>query len=115
MKASGRIKVKIDGELLRSLPGASIDIGGVTREEKPNDQGTVDYVEKTKPAMVKAKLSHVGTTDLPRILAFTGGQVQYEADNGVTYLVPNAWTKEIGELADGEVEVTFGGDPAIKQ
>jgi hypothetical protein len=111
MKATGRVKVKVDGDLLRSKSGASIQLGGVKRTPVPNDQGTVDYKEETVPAEVKCTLVHVGTTDLPAIRAFAGGNVIYETDTGIVYTVPNAFFQEMGELKDGEVEVTFGGDP----
>jgi hypothetical protein len=112
MKATGRVKVKIDGELLRSKPGASIQIGGVKRTPVPLDVG-FDHKEEPVPAEVKCTLSHVGATDLRAIRAFENGTVTYETDNGPVYTVPNAYCADMGELKDGEVEVTFGGDPAV--
>lgn len=113
MKSTGRVKVKMNGDVLRSKPGASIQIGGVKRTPVPNDQGTVDYKEETVPAQVKCTLVHVGKTDLPALLKFDDGTVQYETDTGLTYTVPNAFVEELGELKDGEVEITFGGDPIV--
>ena len=112
-QVTGRVKEKVDGELLRSKPGATIQIGGVKRNPMPNDQGTTDFKTENVPAMVKATLHHVANTDLPALLAFQGGTVIWEGDNNISYTVPGAFTQELGELKDGEVEVTFGGDPAI--
>lgn len=112
-QVSGRVKVKIDGELLRSKPGAMIQIGGIKRTPVPNDQGTVDWKEEIEPSEVKATISHVANTDLPAIRAWAGGVLTFETDSGTTYTVPSAFTAGTGELKDGEVEVTFNGDPAV--
>ena len=114
MQNTGRVKVKMDGDVLRSKPGASLQIGGTKREAVPNDQGTVDFKESTAPAEVKCTLVHVATTDLDAIRDYSNGTVQFETDTGVAYTMPNAFCSDIGELKDGEVEVTFGGDPAFK-
>jgi hypothetical protein len=111
-KATGRVSVKVNGETLRSKPGASIKIGGVTREDEPNDQGTVDFREQTEPAEVKATMVHVSTTDLIALRNFVNGTVNYETDTGVVFTVGGAYAKEVGELSNGEVEVIFGGNPA---
>ncbi|HLS32163.1 MAG TPA: phage tail tube protein [Brevibacterium sp.] len=111
-KVTGRVTVKINGETLRSAPGASIQVGGVTREAVPNDQGTVDYRETTAAAEVSATLVHVAETDLIALRDFVGGTVNYETDTGVTYVIGDAFVTELGELSEGEVEVTFSGNPA---
>jgi len=112
MQNTGRVTVKVNGDTLRSKPGASLKIGGVSREAVPNDQGTVDHKEATEAAEVKCTLVHVATTDLIALRQMTGGTVNYETDTGVVYVVPGAFTTDVGELNDGEVEVTFMGNPA---
>lgn len=111
-KSTGRVSVKVNGVTLRSAPGASIKIGGVTREAVPNDQGTVDYRETTEAAEVSATLIHTAETDLIGLRNFVGGTVNFETDTGVVYVVGDAFVTELGELSEGEVEVTFGGNPA---
>jgi len=110
---TGRVKVKIDGELLRSKAGASIQIGGFKRNPMPNDQGTTDFKVENTAAQVKCTIQHVASTDLFAIRAFQGGTLIFETDTNVVYTVPGAFTEEVGDLKDGEVEVTFGGDPAV--
>lgn len=112
MKSTGRVTVKMNGATLRSRPGASINIGGVTREEVENDQGTVDYRESTKASEVTATLVHTAETDLIALRNFVGGTINFETDTGAVYVVGGAFTKEVGDLSEGEVEVTFGGNPA---
>ena len=49
-QATGRVEIKLNGELLRSKEGASIQTGGVTRESVTTDQGDVFYKETIVPA-----------------------------------------------------------------
>lgn len=112
MRKTGRVTVKFDGESIRSKPGASLQIGGVQRDGEMSDQGKFFYSERDVPSEVKCTLIHVADTDLDAIRRFRDGVVTFECDTGITYTVPNAATMELGELANGEVEVTFMGDPA---
>jgi hypothetical protein len=111
-QATGRVKVKVNGTQLRSKRGASLQIGGVTRNDVPNDDGTVDFNEETQPAQITATLTHTSETDLIALRNFKGGTVVFETDTGVSYSVGGAYTKSVGELSEGEVPVTFGGQPA---
>lgn len=114
-QATNRVKVKLDAVgVLRSKAGASLQIGGVQRAADVDDQGNVYFRESIVPAEVRCNLVHVRTSDLEALRDFTGGQVTYEADAGKTYTIGNAFTVSLGELANGEIEVTFGGDPAVE-
>lgn len=111
-QVTGRVTVKLNGASLKSRPGASIDIGGVTREPVENDQGTVDYRETTRASVVTCTLVHTSDLDLIALRNFVNGTLLFECDSGPKYVVPGAFVQEIGELSEGEVEVTFGGSPA---
>jgi hypothetical protein len=111
-QVTGRVKVKMDGELLRSEPGASVTSwGGPKRTPMANDQGSTDFKVENKPGQIKATIHHVASTDIPAIRAFQGGTVIFETDTNHVYTMDGAFTEDVGELKDGKVEVTFGGDP----
>lgn len=112
MQQSGRVTVKVDGNQLRSKSGAGIKVGGTEREDDMTDQGDVFYKEKNVPAEVTCTLVHVADTDVDGLRSFKDGTVQYETDTGVVYTVANAFTKNLGQLKNGEIDVTFGGAPA---
>lgn len=111
-RKSGRVTVKVNGDVLTSKPGASLQMGGKRRAFEMSDQGTPHHQETLVPAEVKATLIHVATSDVPALRDFVDGTVTFEDDIGVVYVVRGAGTMEIGPLANGEVEVTFGGAPA---
>lgn len=108
---TGRCAIKLDDETIRSKPGASIDIGGITREFAATDQLESYYRETPKHAEIKATMPHMSDTDLIKLQAWKG-TAYFTTDSGRTYTVANAATASVGPLSNGEVEVTLGGDPA---
>jgi hypothetical protein len=108
---TSKVTVKIDGDQLSSKPGATAQMGGVRRPGEMTDQNVFVYKENIIPGMIKCTLVHVAETDLPAIRNFKDGTVVYETDSNVIYTMANAVCSEIGDLSNGEVEVTFMGDP----
>jgi len=110
-RQTGRVTVKVDGDQLRSKPGATAQMGGVRRAYEMSDQGETVFKETLQPGMIKCTMQHCADTDLVALRNFVNGTVQYETDTGLVYTMAGAGTTEIGDLANGEVEVTFMGDP----
>lgn len=111
---TGKVTVKWDGDQLRSKPGATAQMGGIRRPGEMSDQGEFVYKETLIPGMIKCTIIHCSDTDLVALRNFKNGTVQYETDTGKMLTMANAVTSEIGDLSNGEVEVTFMGD-ALKE
>jgi hypothetical protein len=111
MQQTGRVTVKVNGEQKRSKPGASAQMGGVQREGAMTDQGVFYYKETIVPAVVKATMPHCSDTDLLAIRENKDVTVQYTTDTGVVLTMGNAVFAQAGELQNGEVEITWTGDP----
>lgn len=110
---TGRVTVSWDGNNLKSKPGASLQMGGVTRTENGmDDQGGFYYKEVIVPGMAKCTLIHTSETDLAELREVKDADVQFSTDTGKVYTIPNGVFTQFGELANGEVEVTFMGSPA---
>lgn len=111
-RQTGRVTVSKDGTKYQSKAGASMQIGGAQRTNNGmTDQGTFFYQETLVPGVVKCTLIHMADTDLDDVRDTTDAVVQYETDTGQVWTLPNAVCAEIGELANGEVEITFTGSP----
>ncbi len=111
----GIAKVKVDGELLESLPGAKIDLGGTEREPVVGSFSVHGYVEKIKPALVECEISVGEGTDVKKLTDLVDATVQFECDTGQTYVVNNAFSTLTGVITEGEggkVPLAFSGDPA---
>jgi Phage tail tube protein len=109
---TGRVTIKLDNETLRSKGGASLQIGGIRRAFDATDQMESYYRESVIPAQIKCTMPHMSDTDLIRLRDWKNGTAHFTTDSGHTYTVANAAVAEIGDLANGDVDVTIGGDPA---
>ena len=114
-KVTGIVYIKINGELLESMPGATLEFGGVEREPVITTR-VAGYTEKVKEAMVSCKIAHTADTDLPKIGETVDSTLEFECDTGTTYVVSNAWLAKPPKLSgDGEgVELEFMGEPAFQ-
>jgi hypothetical protein len=111
MQQTGRVTVKVNGEPHRTKPGASVQIGGTKRTGFMTDQGVFVYKEELVPGMVKATVVHCSDTDVKAIRDNKDVTVQYITDTGAILTMGNAVYSESGDLANGEIDVTWIGDP----
>ena len=115
-KLAGIARIKVNGELLQSLPGASLDLGGFERELK-SGHAVYGHTEKVMPAMVTCTIVWANATPIEDLRNAVDSTITFEADNGITYKISNAVCTKTVKVkdGDGEVELEFGGDPAKKQ
>lgn len=111
---TGRVTIKLNADTLVSKAGARLQTGGVSRTTDMSDQGSSFFMEQNKPAQIRATMIHTAQTDLEALRAFKNGTVTFQTDTGRSYTVANAHTEDLGELQNGEVEITIGGDPAVQ-
>lgn len=107
--------IKVDGALLRSLPGAKIDLGGKTRASVVGDNAIHGYSETIKPSMLECEISLTQGFSLEQLRNITGATVTYEADTGQTYVMADAFVTETINITAGEggkVALKFEGQPA---
>lgn len=102
MQLSGRAYVKVNGQLLRSQNGAKLNPGGVARTAVVGDNGVHGYTEKTAAPSVECTVSHAKDTDVTELGKITGATVTFETDDGVTYVLRDAWVVEPPEFTANE-------------
>jgi hypothetical protein len=111
---TGRVTIKLGSETLRSKPGASLQIGGIARDFDATDQMESFYRETPKAAQIKCTMPHMADTDIIALRDWKNGTAHFVTDTGRTFTVSNAAIADVGDLSNGEVEVTIGGDPAAQ-
>lgn len=111
---TGIVRIKLNGDLLETLPGKSLNLGGKTRTDVRPDTGIGGFHETTAPAEIECKVAHRSGTPTEALNALVGATLEFETDTGITFLVPNAYCSEPVQLSDqGEgLTVKFMGDPA---
>ncbi len=112
MQATGMVKIKIGSETLRTKPGASLQIGGIQRDFDVTDQLESYFREKGVVATLKGTIVHMSDTELVKLRDAKNFSAFFETDSGKMYTVANAAVAQLGDLSNGEVEVTISGDPA---
>lgn len=112
MKKTGRAFIKINGEMLGSVPGAKLSLGNMERSTVMGDSGPLGYTEKYSEPAIECAISHDGDTDLTALGKITGASVTFETDTGRVYILRDAWLKNAIELTaseSGEVSLQFAG------
>jgi len=114
VQTTGRVTLKLGSEQLSTKPGAVLQPGGINRDFDMTDQLQSYYKEKGVPAMMRGTIVHATETDLIKLRNWKNGTAFYETDTDHVYTIANASIVSVGDLANGEVEVTIMGDPATE-
>jgi hypothetical protein len=114
-RATGIIKIYINGGLQRTIETPSINFGGDNFETVKGHRVYGQKSTGVEPGQVKFKIVHMADTDLHTLKALSDATVRYECDSGPIYLITNARVIGLIELSDGAAEITMEGDPAEEQ
>lgn len=98
--------IRVNGRELESMAGATFTPSGTTREEVT---GSRVYGWKGKPraAKVECKIPGGGDIGLDEIIDWTDITVEFEADTGETWLMPNAWQSDEAKNDGGEISISL--------
>ena len=108
-QVTGRVYVRVDGQLLESKPDATLaNVTGVEREEVVGNE-VHGYKEKAVAPTIECTISHKAATRLKALGTFTDGSVTFECDTGTVYVLKGAWLANSPGVKDGETELKFAG------
>jgi hypothetical protein len=112
----GTVIIKINGQSLRSEPGASHDMGGIARTEVIGDQeGDVAFSAKRAASQTDCVLMYDATTSLAIINGWSDVTLNFEADTGQLYVTNHAFctnTPKITGGQGGKLALNFKGPPS---
>lgn len=113
MKKLGKATVRVNGAAYRSYPGATVDIGGVTRTPKVGHEVN-GFSESERQGSVEFEMDLGTDTSLADIQAIDDATVIFECDTGQTYVGNHWWNT--GEItftdgSDSKVSIKFEGPP----
>ncbi len=115
-KLLGRATISMDGLIIDSFKGATLDTGGVKRTPQPGANTSDGYTEELVPSKLEADLQFDGSVSIDAIKAMVGVTVQFQADTGQNYIINGAYSAEPPVLTegDGKCKVVFQGPEAIE-
>ncbi len=114
MKVMGKALIKANGQTLDTMPGATLDPGGLTRETVTGDNRVLGHKSTPRPSKIEFEIAIGPRTSLAEINRWEDVVVTVEADTGQTWVVPSAWTTEPATVttSDGKAKVVMEGLPA---
>lgn len=108
----GRVTVRVNGETLESKPGATIDLGGITRESIVNDQA-MGFKEVPKPSRIECEIAVKRGVAFEGLRTLIDATLVFEADTGQRYIVKDGYAAETLQLTgDAGMRAVFMGEPA---
>ncbi|MCY1292015.1 Phage tail tube protein [compost metagenome] len=113
----GKAYVRVDGETLRTLPGASLDAGGMERSPVKGSQEVYGFSEAVLESTIECEIA-IAAGDDPVALhnRITNATVTFECDTGQTYMVRQAFSATPPKMTEGgdggKVPFKLIGQPA---
>lgn len=110
----GRAIIHAGDERLETMPGASLDIGGVTRKVIKTSR-RIGFAEEVKEAMLECEIVMQPGTSLDRFRGMTAETIVFACDTGQRYALSRAFLTEPPTLKDGDggnVTLKFASGPA---
>ena len=113
-RVMGRAQIKVNGQMLDTMPGASLDIGGVSRATVTGSNKVLGFQETPKPSKLEVEIAVKPGTSLAAMGRWDDVTATFEADTGQTYVIPNGWCTEPPTTTDndGKAKVVIEGPPA---
>jgi hypothetical protein len=111
----GKVFIKMDGNLLESMPGAKLTLGGVDRKTIKGSNTILGFAEAPAESQVECEIAGGTNTKLDTFRNATNVTLTFVPDVGPSYLVSNAWNDGAISVSDGEggkIGLKFNGPPA---
>lgn len=110
----GKVRLKVAGALVDSMPGATLDLGGNTRNPVIGGNKVLGYAETPKEARVEFQVSVARGTSL-QAFDTTDATITFESDTGQVWSLANAWLVEPPKLTaseGGPVQLVYAAERA---
>ncbi len=101
---TGKATIRVDGKTYKTMDGATITPGGISREAVKGDV-VHGYKESIQEPTLDCKLAHTAEISLIALGKFTDATVEFETDTGVIIIMRESWTVEPPSMSGGEVDL----------
>lgn len=114
-KRLGIVFIKVNGNLLESMKGASLELGGEERTPVMGRGRLLGYTYETTPSRCECKVAFGALTDLPGLHKLEDAVLTFECDTGQVFSVAGAALQSPPKLTAGEpTDLVFFGNPAVE-
>ncbi|WP_350447771.1 phage tail tube protein [Pseudomonas solani] len=112
MRHHGRATISYDGKRLSPKPGATLNLGGVSRTAEPLDDGSVGFSETTAAPELNCSVPLTAALDIESLRNMTGANVVFESDTGKGWVIRDAFTVDAVTVG-ADVNLKISGQPAV--
>ncbi|MDD9911657.1 MAG: phage tail tube protein [Alphaproteobacteria bacterium] len=107
--------ITADGELLKSMPGARLTLGGKKRSAVVG-HSLYGFSSSFEPARLEFEITVAKEETINKLKEAVDQTVKFEGDNGTAWVIANAFVENTGDISHSEENTTasfiFVGDPA---
>jgi hypothetical protein len=109
----GKAIIIVNGQRLESMPGATLDIGGVTRTTQVGANEVLGYTETPKPSRIEASISVRSGISVADLHA-RDVPITFEGDTGQLWSIAGAWSVDTPVIDSGAstAKFVYEGPPA---
>jgi len=93
MQITGKVTIRVDGEVIAAENNATLNPGGVTRDPESHG-GKTYYSEVDTPPLMECSVIITKATDVIELNKITGATVLFKADTGQKFMMRDAFTTE---------------------
>lgn len=105
-QVTGRAFIRVDGQELRSTPGATLSIGGSNRTAVTGSGRVHGYREEDVAPEVSFSVAHTADLSISWLNNITNATVLFETDTGRRFVLRQAFTTAPPELNSQEGTVS---------
>jgi hypothetical protein len=111
---TGIVRIKLNGKLIRSKQGASLQVGGRNRTAVVG-HSLYGYSEEVAPSVCSFTIAHTVDVDIGELQDLVDAVLLFETDTGSTLQCNGMFVSTPPELTGGEGDLTveMQGQPAI--
>lgn len=112
MRHHGRATISYDGKRLSPKPGATLNLGGISRTAEALDDGSVGFSETTAAPELNCSVPLTAALDVESLRNMTGANVVFESDTGKGWVIRDAFTVDAINVG-ADVNIKISGQPAV--
>ena len=89
-KLLGSADIVVDGDVLQTLPGATLDIGGAVRAARNGTRTVHGYSETVKESTIECEITLPAGYSVKRLHDITEAVISFQCDSGQSYVIRGA-------------------------
>lgn len=105
----GRAFITIAGKRYNTKEGATLKVGGISREPVVGDSGLAGSQEKIEAGQIDCTIIATNDVSVTDIQAIKDANISFDCDSGKSFVSSDAFNGPVPELSKDGIKATFYG------